>query len=544
MKALLIIIAILLTIPSNAQNPPAWKWAKSDTAVKAIVGPSYLKNIVGVKGNRVLWGYTQNKKMTYGQNTYGDNLLVEYDTLGVARASTSLIGKISLDEVVADTLGNWYVSGTIYDSIRFANNQLYTINVMTNESMHFLCKLHAGTLALDWYQKIGANYQTTVFGLYAPASTVYLATDSGLSPKIWKVDPATGNRTLFISQDKTNRISSVDEDKLGNIYVAGSCATPFYGVNFNGTLSLPSNQNQYPAYVVRYHANGTHDWHIWMTDNTCLERKVTVAANNVIYYSGALHDSMTFGSFYLLKPKWVYGYMLAKLDSSGNVGWVRTLKDTVGGDLRMEHYQHAVAGADSSITIFPSARGYIDWGQGITTTSTVTTNGVVAHYKVDGSIQWVKQIGSTSSNPQQIAGNGTDVWVAGNGTDSTRFLFSPITTPAAISYPTPYMARLYTGIVIAPPIVNPTGVNSSAGAIQLHIQPNPATNAIIVSGMQQLNAATAITLTDLTGRVVYSSALAAGNNNLEVNVSQLARGMYVLQVRGGGKRYVRKVVLQ
>ena len=63
--------------------------------------------------------------------------------------------------------------------------------------------------------------------------------------------------------------------------------------------------------------------------------------------------------------------------------------------------------------------------------------------------------------------------------------------------------------------------------------------------MKQLNAVADLTITDLSGRIIYHHSSAAGVNSIELNVAQLARGMYVVRVQSrGGERFVGKVVLQ
>ncbi len=543
MRYFIPVVLFCFSLSAAAQNAPAWKWAKSDTTAQIILNPSYLKEVVSAHGSRVLWGVLKNKKISYNPSAYGDYALTEYDTLGNTTNTTTLTGKISLKSIEADSAGNWYVLCMVYDSLRFANGQTFTTNIMANESIYFLFKLHAGTLAPDWCQHLAADYQTTVNCLSIHRNDIYLATDSGLISKIWKVNAATGTRALLITQGGQNRVSSLQADDKGNIYVAASCASPFTGINFNGATFFPVNTaNQYPAFIVRYKSNGQHDWHTWMTDITCTPRKLTLATNNLVYYSGPVMDSMTFGGFLLRKPKWVYNFMLARLDSTGAVAWVRQLTDTLAGDARLEQEIHAVVSIDSSITIFPNVRGYVDWGSGITSNTAISGQAMLVHYKADGTALWTKQIGGRSTIAQQIAGNSTDVWVTGNGRDSFSYSFDAITVPATLLYP-PYVARLYTG-ARGQVLPAPTAIQQAAQALELTVVPNPATNTIAVSGMEKIKEPVRIALIDMTGRIIYSNTLSITSNKMEIPVAGFARGVYLLQVMGKTTQYISKVILR
>jgi hypothetical protein len=357
---------------------------------------------------------------------------------------------------------------------------------------------------------------------------------------VWTLDKANGTKNFVLSQSGNSRISSLQADNAGNIYLAGGCASLFTGLNFNGTISIPPGTNQYPSYIVRYRSNGQHDWHIWMTDNTCVARKLTLATNNLIYYSGAVHDTMKLGGFQLRKPAVLYNMMLARLDSTGAVAWVKQLKDTIAGDASLEHIQHAAVSVDSSITLFPNARGFMDWGGGITTSSGLSSQGVCVHYDAAGNILWVKTVGGQTTYAQQIAGNGTDVWVAGIGIDRFSYKFDAITIPASLNYP-PYIARLYTGAKTAPPIA--TSVMHPA-ILSLSVRPNPATDELSISGMQNSNAAIRISILDMTGRNVYSQTLASGTDGIRISAANFPRGIYVLQVRREDTQYTGRIVLR
>lgn len=86
------------------------------------------------------------------------------------------------------------------------------------------------------------------------------------------------------------------------------------------------------------------------------------------------------------------------------------------------------------------------------------------------------------------------------------------------------------------------GVNEAVIAGSLNVYPNPANDALTVS----FDAATGadVTLSDITGFNVYSSSTNSGSNNITVNTSGLASGMYILNVATETGRVARKVTIE
>lgn len=74
---------------------------------------------------------------------------------------------------------------------------------------------------------------------------------------------------------------------------------------------------------------------------------------------------------------------------------------------------------------------------------------------------------------------------------------------------------------------------------EVHVFPNPATDKIHVAWHSNANTAAAIVLIDIMGRVVLQQALpqAEGENELNINVSQLAPGIYHYRLQTGNGEF-------
>jgi hypothetical protein len=80
---------------------------------------------------------------------------------------------------------------------------------------------------------------------------------------------------------------------------------------------------------------------------------------------------------------------------------------------------------------------------------------------------------------------------------------------------------------------------------QLHIQiyPNPTESTLFISG-KELSSNTQLILFDLIGRVVMISNKKADDHTLQLDISSLTQGTYVIQINDNLKQYHYKVVKQ
>lgn len=74
---------------------------------------------------------------------------------------------------------------------------------------------------------------------------------------------------------------------------------------------------------------------------------------------------------------------------------------------------------------------------------------------------------------------------------------------------------------------------------QLHIYPNPSSEIINISSTNIIDN---VTITDLNGRTVKQ--VTAGVNEAQINISDLAQGVYILNASSNGKSFTQKIVKQ
>jgi len=85
-----------------------------------------------------------------------------------------------------------------------------------------------------------------------------------------------------------------------------------------------------------------------------------------------------------------------------------------------------------------------------------------------------------------------------------------------------------------------TEVGSTSNDIYPNVYPNPAPNYVIIG--QGRDAIIDITVYDLSGRVVKTAVNPDGLTKVDVALSDLTRGLYILQVRTTSATYRYKII--
>ncbi|MBS1940732.1 MAG: T9SS type A sorting domain-containing protein [Bacteroidetes bacterium] len=89
----------------------------------------------------------------------------------------------------------------------------------------------------------------------------------------------------------------------------------------------------------------------------------------------------------------------------------------------------------------------------------------------------------------------------------------------------------------------PLGIKTVATQGQLFITPNPATDRCVLSGLGNFGSAVHVQIMDGTGRILSDRSLRSSLGAVELDVSSLSPGTYVLIAEGGRKRAFAKLVV-
>jgi hypothetical protein len=336
----------------------------------------------------------------------------------------------------------------------------------------------------------------------------------------------------------------IQADSAGNIYLIGSCVLNG-PLDFNGTASTAPSGGQYPWYIVRYHANGQYHWHYYLTDITCTNRGLKLYGNNELYLSGGLSDSTSLGSFHFNKPPSLFNsdYILARLDSSGNLIWAQQRPitgSTQGGVYFNSQFNTAVV--DSSFYLFCETVGNSIWGGGGVATSNSNRHLVtmVRYDKATGNATWAKTVNGLFTTAQQVIDDGVSLWVTGNGRDSNAQTFDTISVPTSgVTSYLPYVAKMQVGTKKTV-TTTPVGLVNEWLLADISVAPNPAISTLTIRGLKE---GESIALFDMSGRAVLQMSN-TGSKQFTIATGNLSKGVYFLEVRSGANSLVRRIILE
>ncbi len=534
MRLSLLSFLLFFALAGNAQSPQ-YRWAQRDGNVSYTSGISSMQQVVAGHEGKALWGVIQNRKRP-GTPSLGDYKLMELDSNGATLITKALNGNLGLIQAAADAAGNWYVLGTYYDSVGFAGGPALLRSTAGGQSKYFMARLQKGTLQPAWLVSLGENAfcETPCFTM--AAGGIYFAIDSSYGTSLNRLDVVTGVRTKLWNQVGRSYTSAIQADAAGNIYLLGTCAEPT-GISFNGTSSLPPASFSYPWYIARYKAGGSLHWNHWASDITCPARSLKLSGNNALYVTGDLNDSVTLLGHFFTRPTQANGkdYLSARVDSSGTLVWAqqRPAGATGNGSYDFENDFHTVF-LDTALYLFCTTNGATDWAGGLQTTGNGKFNATLVGLNAGSGNAFVaRAIGTNFSLAQQIATDGSRIWITGVGRDSTALRFDTVSVAVPQLKTVPFLAMIK---VRETPPAGIAGIQKVQSFFEVF--PNPAGQALTIQSPQHLT----YRLLDVAGRTLLSGVLKTGTAT--ISVGNLPRGFYLLEGISAGGKQVQRVVLE
>lgn len=129
-------------------------------------------------------------------------------------------------------------------------------------------------------------------------------------------------------------------------------------------------------------------------------------------------------------------------------------------------------------------------------------------------------------------------WYSESYTDATTGITRDLCAWNKIQFLSPYVVNAGDFKITA--VETPSAQDQSG----ISIYPNPATETVTVSiNSDMLRTKSLVTLTDLSGKVVYQSEVTSGND-LKLSTSEFAKGLYILKVSNGTKNFCDKLIIK
>ncbi|MEO0037761.1 MAG: hypothetical protein RIQ59_972 [Bacteroidota bacterium] len=456
-------------------------------------------------GNTYITGFLNN---AYNYNDiFGDLFYNKYDTSGQLLFSKTFTGKAQVYDIQSDSSGNTYLAVSYLQSITIDGSTISTTDQGVKPE---LLKFDSnGTLL--WHIAITSfNASVNHFESIAidNADSVYICYDNYNYSYVKKLD-SNGNVLLTIEQQNVNIISSVSVDNEGYIYTAGGCAnsnSKYANVTVPATFS-------YNTYVAKYSPSGVYQWVKYVQDTTCSKPKVKAKSQDEVYFSSTLYGAYSFGSIVAEGPiANGYDFFLTKLNSAGIFQWVKEVPGSGKAFIGKRNFLNI--DTTGNVYFSGSTSGTVNWGNGITTTSTIYQDGLVLKFSSNGTILMAKTAGGADTDRfDGVTTNSQgDIYVSGliRGTsnfdaiqhvESNQYLFYPVLAKINIS--------------------DLNSTNFNRGNVVLY--PNPSSDYIYINNFDNYSKGE---IFSVLGQKVGEFQI----NSSPISIKEIATGTYYLKI--------------
>jgi hypothetical protein len=385
-----------------------------------------------------------------GADSYGNAVLVKYDSSGLARWAKTAAGTDSsyFYAAAVDGSGNVYAAGAQIGTGTFNYGGSATATGASSSGNAVLVKYNAaglaqwaktaaGTIATEFYAAAvdgsgnvyAAGYQSgietynygngvTATGTYIGGNAVLVKYDSSGTAQ-WAKTAAGTDDSYF---------TAAAADGSGNVYAAGyQMDTGTF--NYGGSATATGTSSSDNAVLVKYDSSGTAQWAktVAVVGTSASDfNAVAVDGSGNVYAAGRQYDTLSYDYGNGVSAAGAYGSdynaVLVKYNTAGLAQWAKTAE---AGTTNSSGFN--AAAADGSGNVYAAGNqtgtGPFDYGNGVNAAGTYSggSNVVLVKYDSSGLARWAKTaVGGTafsSFSAVTISGGGY-VYAAGNQSGS------------------------------------------------------------------------------------------------------------------------------
>lgn len=527
-KAYLVIYMLILPSFMNAQN---FQWIQSYQTDYSL-NPEFANYLVsGDQNGNIYWGGLFMYHEHYSLESFGDLVFYKLDEAGNTNDQFFCYGNGSVAAMANDNEGNLIVHFHLRSDLLLDSSD--TLHYSGNSIISYLVKLNS-EFDLLWKQPYDNNgFSLSASMVIDQNNNILIGVHESQNTQILILDP-NGIETGQIMQENVNRISSIANDMEGNIYAAGSCASPgatFGGVNYEPEFS-------YTNYLVKYSSNYQAQWVKFVEDVTCPFLMVACNDPDHVYFAGQLHIETNFDDIVVDGPNWVFDFYIARLNEDGEFQWVNEIPNTViTGDGSIGKMNYLGIDQNNNPYIAGFIRGDIDWGNGLISESTDIGYDLMAlKYNPDGELIYEKTAGGMMFDKavsSYLNTNG-DFYLAGFGSDT---IILDTITHYQDGFYYPFLTK------ISEDDIN-TGLDRNNTQAKVELFPNPITDKLNVriDGTNDESIALSQIL-DINGTIVseYNNGY---TNEIEMQTDNLVSGIYFLFIKTTKNQTYRQKIIK
>lgn len=250
------------------------------------------------------------------------------------------------------------------------------------------------------------------------------------------------------------------------------------------------------------------------------------ASGNIILSGNSYYYPTTFGSYTVAAEGW----FIAQFDTSGNITWLKTTTAqntnlAIDNDLIYfsGHFLDTAYFPQDSITLFANNKRTF----------------FIMQLDAAANVKWTYQNSATNNAALYLANIDTDP----SGDISMSGLFSGVANYGNLSlqcYDTGAFREDVFVVKMSKPVIN--GIHENAGGINAVILPNSSSGVITINNIDQKKAVN-ICVYDLLGNCLWSEKI-QGDPSPKIDMSNQSKGIYFMEVVTDGARAVKKIIIQ
>ncbi len=490
--------------------------------VQYTMNPTYVHTeLCKGPGNSTWLARLDSSAVVYGTDLYGPQVLENRDASGNLLNTLTLGSEVFIDDIITDANGHLYIAGSFFNTLAIGNLDTLTNSLNGLNSDPFLICIHSNG-SLLWKRNLTAipfnSYRITRLAV-SPAGDVHYALNNWSWCSIVKLD-ASGQDLSQVMIDGAKTIGDMDFDPWGNIFVTGATGNNNFTI---GNYSIMGTE-QYLIYIARINTNGEASWVHLGHDVTVQFPSLTTDGLGNAYVAATLMDTLTWGSFHLDGPDWVYDYWLVKVDSNGTFLWAKEnlpIPGGINGDFQQGKSHFIESDAAGNVMMTGAVRGSVDWGNNVVVTNTPVSqsNLHAVLFDPNGLAQWTKTIqGSSFKEIHNIIHMNGDWYISGIHNNASNVLFDTLT----VNFSDPqncYLTKIE--------IPSTTGFTQDELSVKkAFIFPNPATDEVRIPG--NLTNGKTVELMTADGKLLRRFT-PSGNS---ITVKDIPAGLYLLRFEG------------
>ncbi len=431
--------------------------------------------------------------------TYNSVFLAKFNTSGFLQWATYYGGSGRQDAYgcCCDKMGNVYITGCTTSNDSIATSSSY-LNTIRGEGAIFLAK----------FSTTGSMLWATYFG--------------GSGGALGGSGNETGNAVVC--------------DASSNVYITGITSSRDSVATIGAYQTVLSSLLGGNAFIAKFDSSGILKWGTYYGSNgSSVANGITCDGYNNIYIAGHTNctDSIATPGGHRVALGGGFSGFLAKFGNTGNIEWGTYFGD--GGQCLSSDGQnniYLVGGTQSAFDI-ATPDGYEPNFSG-------NTNGFLVQFNIDGELIWGTYFGNGPLEPTGATGVTNDkignVYIAG-GTGCSE----GIATPNA--YDTAYHGDRLNGVAFLAkfkgfPIPNSVKEINTSHSFTLSPNPTKGDINIIWAGITLQEAQ--LSIFNMQGQVLITQNYPPTQKSANINISNLALGLYICSLQCGEQTYYNK----